>query len=81
MKNIRFFRLSVLVIAVALVATSLGGAVPAAPSTRVIVRGTALEAASSAVVACGGQVTDKIDIINAVVTVYKADIDAAFADL
>ena len=67
MKHIRFFRLSVLVIALALVAISLGGAVPAAASSRVIVRGTSLEAASSAVLACGGQVTDKIDIINAVV--------------
>ena len=49
MKHNRFVRLSMLVIAVALVATSLGGAVPAAASTRVIVRGTSLEAASSAV--------------------------------
>ena len=67
MKHIRFFRLSVLVIAVALVATSLGGAVSATLSTRVIVRGTSLEAASNAVRACGGQVTDNIDIIHAVV--------------
>ncbi len=67
MKHIRFFRLSVLIIAVALMVTSLGGAVPAAASMRVIVRGTSLEAASRAVLAWGGQVTDKIDIINAVV--------------
>jgi serine protease AprX len=33
---------------------------------RVIVRGTSLEVATSAVLACGGRVTDKFDIINAV---------------
>jgi serine protease AprX len=67
MKHIKFFRLFVLVTVVALVATSLGGAVPAAPTTRVIVRGTSLEIAAEAVLACSGRVTDKIDIINAVV--------------
>ena len=67
MKHLKFFRLFVVVTVVALVATSLGGAVAPAPTMRVIVRGTSLEAAANAVVACGGRVTDKIDIINAVV--------------
>jgi serine protease AprX len=48
-------------------ATSQGSAVPAAATTRVIVRGISLDVASAAVLACSGRVTDKIDIINAVV--------------
>jgi len=67
MKHLKFFRLFVLVTVVALMATSLGGAVAPAPTTRVIVRGTSLEVAVNAVAASGGRVTDKIDIINAVV--------------
>ncbi len=67
MKHIKFFRLFVMVTVVALMATALGGAAPAAATTRVIVRGTSLEVAINAVSACGGHVTDKIDIINAVV--------------
>jgi serine protease AprX len=67
MKHIKFFRLFALVTVVALVATSLGGAVPAVATTRVIVRGTSLEVATSAVLAHSGCVIDKIDIINAVV--------------
>ena len=51
MKHIKFFRLCVLVIVVALLAAALGGAVPAScRSARVIVRGTSLEIASAAVV-------------------------------
>ncbi len=67
MKHIKFLRLFVLVTVVALLTTALGGAVPAAPTTRVIVRGTSLEVATSAVLAQGGRVFDKVDIINAVV--------------
>jgi serine protease AprX len=67
MKQLNFFRFFVLLTVVALAATSLGGAAAAAPTLRVIVRGTSLEAAAQAVTANGGRVTDKIGIINAVV--------------
>ncbi|CAG0929483.1 serine protease AprX [Thermoflexales bacterium] len=67
MKHIKFLRLFVLVTVIALLTTALGGAAPAVATTRVIVRGTSLEAASSAVLASSGRVMDKIDIINAVV--------------
>ena len=69
MKHIRFFRILTAVSIVALLATVLVGAVPAsqAATARVIVRGTSLNIAVSAVQAVGGRVTDKIDIINAVV--------------
>ncbi len=67
MKHIKFLRLFVLITVIALMASTLGGAVPATATMRVIVRGTSLEAASSAVLASGGRVLDKIDIINAVV--------------
>lgn len=69
MKRVRFFRVLVFVTVMALVATAAAGAVPtaAAASTRVIVRGTSLEAAIAAVQAAEGRVTDRIDIINAVV--------------
>jgi serine protease AprX len=69
MKHIRFFRLLAVVAIMALVATPLAGAVSTAPAgtARVIVRGTTLDVAVSAVQAVGGRVTDKIDIINAVV--------------
>jgi serine protease AprX len=67
MKHMRFFRLFTMITVVAFAVTALGGAVPAAATTRVIVRGTTLEAASNAVATCGGRVVDKIDIINAVV--------------
>ena len=67
MKYIKIFRMFVLITVVALVAAAPGGAAPAVATTRVIVRGASLESASGAVQACGGRVTDKIDIINAVV--------------
>jgi serine protease AprX len=67
MKHLRLFRLFVLVTVVAMLATSLGGAVAAAPVQRVIVRGTSLDIAANAVAVSGGRVTDKISIINAVV--------------
>jgi len=69
MKHIRFFRILAVVASVALLATVLAGAVPTAQAAtaRVIVRGTSLDVAVSAVQAVGGRVTDKIDIINAVV--------------
>jgi serine protease AprX len=69
MKHIRFFRILSVVSIMALLATTLVGAIPAtqAATARVIVRGTSLEVAVSAVQAVGGRVTDKIDIINAVV--------------
>jgi serine protease AprX len=69
MKHIRFFRFLAMVAIVALLATPLAGAVPTAPAStvRVIVRGTTLDVAVSAIQAVGGRVADKIDIINAVV--------------
>jgi serine protease AprX len=67
MRHVRLFRLFVLIAIMALVTSSLGGAVPAAALTRVIVRGTSLEVATNAVLVHGGRITDQIDIINAVV--------------
>jgi serine protease AprX len=69
MKHIRFFRVLTIVSIMALLATALVGAVPAAQaaSARVIVRGTSLDIAVAAVQSVGGRVADKIDIINAVV--------------
>ena len=80
MKHIRFFRILTVVAIMALLATTLAGAVPAAQATtaRVIVRGTSLDVAVSAVQAVGGRVTDKIDIINAVVAdVPQASVNAS----
>ncbi len=69
MKHIRFFRILTVVSIMALLATALAGAVPTAQAAtaRVIVRGTSLDVAVSAVQSVGGRITDKIDIINAVV--------------
>ena len=79
MKRTKFFRGLVFVTVVALLATVLAGAVSVAPSTRVIVRGTSLEVAGAAVAAYGGRVTDKIDIINAVVADVPATNVAALS--
>jgi len=56
-------------VVITLVTMSLTGAAPMAPTamTRVIVQGRSIDAAAAAVSAYGGQVTAKIDIINAVV--------------
>ncbi|HTP07701.1 MAG TPA: S8 family serine peptidase [Anaerolineae bacterium] len=67
MKHLKFFRLFVFITVMAMMVMTLGGTVAAAPTMRVIVRGTSLEVAVQAVTANGGRVTDKIDIINAVV--------------
>ncbi len=73
MKQIRFYRIVVTLAVLALLTGSLGGAVAAPKTTRVIVRGTSLDVACAAVAANGGRVLDKIDIINAVV----ADVPSA----
>jgi serine protease AprX len=73
MKHMKFFRMLVLVTVLALAITPLGGGMLASPTTRVIVRGASLEVASAVVLAHGGRVTDKIDIINAVVAEVPED--------
>ena len=67
----------ILVVACALALVTIGGAAPSAsspsPMVKVIVEGTSVEYAATAVYANGGQVTAKVTLINAVIAQVPQD--------